>query len=465
MNVIETAARAASRLRSSLEGEVVAPGDAGWDAARQAYNLAVDQRPALVAFPLNEADVATVVRVARASGLQIAAQRAGHNAEPLGSLEETVLLKTDAMQGVEIDAARCRVRARAGAKWGDVVPQASELGLAALHGSTPDVSVVGYSLGGGMGWYARKLGLAASSVIAVELVTADGELRRVDHDNEPELFWALRGAGGNFGVVTAIELELYPIEEVYAGVLFFPWERSAEVLHAWHEWLPGVPEEITSVGRILQLPPFPSLPEPLRGGSFAVVEAVYLGTEAEGEELLAPLRELGPAIDTFAMVPPVELSELHMDPPDPLPYTSDHLLLGELPAAALDDLVAAAGPGSGSPLISVELRHTGGALARSEPHHGALSTLPGSYAMFALGLAADEAERAAVEAQLALVTKALAPYEAGLYTNFTEVAVDAGRLFPPETHERLRAVKARYDPEELFLASHRIRPSGPARAA
>ena len=151
-----------------------------------------------------------IVEFARAQGMQVTAQRTGHNAEPLGdALDQMILVKTDAMQGVEIDVERRIARVRAGAKWGNVVPQASDLGLAALHGSTPDVSVAGYSLGGGVGWYSRKLGLSANSVTAIELVTADGEFRRVDHENEPDLFWALRGGGGNFGIVTALEVQLY----------------------------------------------------------------------------------------------------------------------------------------------------------------------------------------------------------------------------------------------------------------
>ena len=345
----------------------------------------------------------------------------------------------------------------------NVVPQASEIGLAALHGSSPDIGIVGYSVSGGMGWYARKHGLATNSVTAIELVTADGRLRRVDHEHESELFWALRGGGGNFGFVTALEFELYPISHVYAGALFFPWERSSEVLHAWRKWLPTTPDEITSVGRILQFPPFPEIPEPLRGNSFAVVEAAYLGDEADGAELLRPLRELGPAMDTFAVVPPVGLAELHMDPPDPLPYASGHQLLGALPARAVDRLVAAAGPDSGSPLISVEVRHTGGALARSESHHGALSTLRGSFAMFAVGLAVDAASTAAVEAQIALVTAALADDDVGRYWNFTEEQVGVEAFFPAETCRRLRAVKDQYDPEDLFQGNHSIS-AAPSRA-
>ncbi len=287
MTAIETTSTLQA-LRSRFKGAVIEPEGKGWGAATQAFNLAFTQEPELVAVPADEQDVVTIVDFARANGMQVAPQRTGHNAEPLGAMDNVILVKTDALQGVEIDAKRRIARVRSGAKWGDVVPRASELGLAALHGSTPDVSVAGYSLGGGVGWYARKLGLSTNSVTAIEVVTADGRLRRVDHENDAELFWALRGGGGNFGIVTALEVQLYSIPEIYAGVLFFPWERSAEVLHAWNAWTPTIPDEVTSVGRILQFPPLPELPEPLRGQKFVVVEAVYMGDEAERFGAAAP---------------------------------------------------------------------------------------------------------------------------------------------------------------------------------
>ena len=247
-------------LNERLSGFVVAPDGFGWDDARQAYNLTIDQQPAAVVFPDNVEDVQAIVDYAAGAGLQVAPQRTGHNAAPLGSLKNAILLKTDALDTVEIDAAGLTARVGAGVKWESVVPQVSDHGLAVLHGSTPDVSIAGYGLGGGLGWYARRHGLFTNSITAIELVTADGRLRRVDHENEPELFWALRGGGGNFGVVTALEFRLFPISEVYAGVLFFPWERSAEVLHAWHEWTETVPDEMTSVGRIMQFPPLEEIP-------------------------------------------------------------------------------------------------------------------------------------------------------------------------------------------------------------
>ncbi|MGE0067070.1 MAG: FAD-binding oxidoreductase [Solirubrobacterales bacterium] len=458
MNPTETLSTTheAHALRRLIGGAVIGPEDDNWDAARGAFNLRVDQRPAMIAVPATREEVATVVRFAREAGLRVAPQRTAHNAGPLGSLERTILLKTSRLDRVHVDPrARC-ARVGSGARWEDVVPLASEHGLAALHGSTPDVSVTGYSLGGGMGWYARKHGLAANAVTAIELVTADGEIRTVDADHDPELFWALRGGGGNFGVVTALEFDLFPVEQVYAGVLFFPFERAEEVLQAWRRWTETAPEEVTSVGRLLQFPPLEEVPEPVRGKSFAVVEAVFLGEEAEAAELLAPLRELGPVMDTFAMVPPVGIAELHMDPRDPAPVVSEHSLLGKLDSAAIAELVAVAGPDSGSSLVSVEIRHGGGALARAQEGAGAIASLPGEYATFAIGIAFDEEMTARSEADLARVAAATRPYEAGHYLNFVERRAPAEAMFEPAVAERLLAAKRTYDPNHLIQANHEL---------
>ena len=444
-----------SRLRDRV-GRVVAPTDSAWDQSRQAYNLTVDQHPALIAYPQDAQGVAEVIRFAKERDLRVAPQRTGHNAGPLGSLEDTILLKTDDLAGVEVDRLAGRARVGAGMKWEHLVPQASEMGLAALHGSTPDVSIAGYSLGGGLGWYGRKHGLATNSITAIEVVTADGDLRRVDHQHEPELFWALRGGGGNFGVVTALEFDLYPVREVYAGVMFFPFERAAEVLHAWRELTPALPDEMTTVGRLMQFPPLEEVPEPVRGQSFVLVEGFYLGGQAAGEDLLRPVRELGPVMDTFAMLPPVGLSEIHMDPPDPIPAVSDTVMMADLTHEAIDDAVAVTGPGSGSMLATVEFRHMGGALGRTQPHHGALAKLDGEFIMFAGGMAMEPGMTAANEAQLALLTGALAPYESGQYGNFVERKADTSAFFDADTYSRLQRVKGEYDPDGVFRANHAI---------
>jgi hypothetical protein len=445
----------AAALRHRIRGTVVAAGDAGYDAARGTFNTLDTQRPALVAVPVDASDVVAVVDFARAHGLRIVPQRTGHNAGPLGDIADAILLRTDAMREVLIDPVTRTARVQAGAKWEDVVPRASELGLAALHGSTPDVSIAGYATGGGLGWYGRKHGLAANSIVAIELVTADGRLRRIDAGHEPELFWALRGGGGgNFGVITALEVQLFPVAELYAGVLFFPWERSAEVLHAWHDWTVGVPEETTSVGRIMQFPDAPDVPEPMRGRAFVLVEVFHLGDETEGARLVEPLRRLRPEIDTIAMTPPAGLAQMHMDPVDPLPYRTDHLVLGDLTPAAIDALVGAVGPGSGSELVSVEIRHLGGALGRAEAGHGALARMPGEYLVFGVGVTPDDQAERAVRARLDSMLAAMRPLASGLYFNFVEHAINTTHLFADATLHRLQTIRGQVDPDGMFRANH-----------
>src|SRR5919206_1394910 len=220
-------------LRARIEGTVVAPQDAAWDEARAAWNLAVDQRPALVAIPASAADVVAIVDFAREQGLRVAPQGTGHNASAIATLERTILLKTSALREVDIDAPRRRARVGAGVLWVEVTGPASEHGLAPLAGSSPDVGVAGFTLGGGLSWLSRRHGLAANSVLAIEIVTADGRVLCCDRDHEPGMFWALRGGGGSFGVVTAIEFALYPAPQVYGGAVLWPWERATEVLKAY----------------------------------------------------------------------------------------------------------------------------------------------------------------------------------------------------------------------------------------
>jgi FAD/FMN-containing dehydrogenase len=438
-------------------GQVVFPGDIGWDEARQAWNVFVDQRPAAVLFPEDADDVAAAVRYAREAGLRVAVQGTGHMASPLGDLSKTALIRTTRMQGVEIDGAARRARVEAGVIWDDVVKPATELGLTALHGSSPDVGVMGYSLGGGIGWLARLYGLATNSITAIELVTADGEQLRVDESHDSELFWGLRGGVANFGVVTAVELELFPLEQVYAGWLIWDWERSHDVLNRWVEWTETTPDTVTSAGRILRLPPLDFIPEPIRGRDIVVVEAAYVGSEESGVELLRPLRELKPELDTFGVVPAYALARLHQDPEGPTPAIGNGGLLDELPPAAVDAYVAAAGPGSGSPLVSSEFRQLGGALGRPAPGGGALSRLEGSFATFSVGLPMDAESAHAIERHVHVVNDSLAPWRSGrMYTNFAEQAEDVRSIFPAETYERLRALKRRLDPSGLFHASQQI---------
>jgi FAD/FMN-containing dehydrogenase len=453
-----------SALSEALTGAVVLPGDPRWDEARSAFNLLLDQHPAAVAFPADADDVIAAVAYAREAGLRVAPQATGHNQGPLGALENTLLLNVSSLQEVRVDPGAQRVRVGAGVKWDRVAPRLSAHGLAGLHGSSPDVGIAGYSLGGGMGWLARKHGLQANAVTAMEIVTADARLLRVDADQDPDLFWALRGGGGNFGVVTAIEFEVYPVDDIYAGAMFFEFERSSEVLHAWNALLPTLPDELMSWASVMHFPPIPDVPAFARGRSFAIVMAAFLGDEAEGREQLRPIRELGPLRDTFAMVPPVVLGDLAMDPLDPVPFHLTHQLVDQLPAEAIDELMAKVGPGSGrgQTVTILQMRHMGGALARETPGAGARATLPGEVCVMALGAVFDEAGHVAVRDALADVDAIVRPYRAGEYPNFVEEPADASGFFAPAVWDRLRDVKRRYDPADLFAGNHHVPPASRA---
>jgi FAD/FMN-containing dehydrogenase len=432
------------------------PGDPGWDEARRAWNLAVDQRPAAVALPETVDDVVAAVDYARTVGLRVAVQGTGHGARH-DLLDGTLLVNMARMTGVEIDAGARVARVAAGTIWIDVVDAAIEHGLTALHGTAQDVGVVGYSLGGGIGWLARTHGLSSSSVLSAQVVTADGEVVRADPKTNEDLFWALRGGGGSFGVVTEVEIALYPVTEAYAGWLIWPMERAAEVLGAWAEWTREAPEEVTSVGRLLQLPPIPELPEILRGRQVVVVEAAYQGDEASGRELLAPLLALEPEIDTFGTVPARALTELHQDPPAPVPGVGDGWMLDSLDARGAEAIVEAARMDGTAPLVSVEVRHLEGALGRPDPNGGVLSHLEASYAMYSVGSTMGPVTAAAIEERLGEIRAAAEPWLAATtYSNFADGDVDARDLYPGGAFERLAAVRAQLDPDGLFRSRHVI---------
>lgn len=456
-------------LDDRIAGAVHIPGDPAWDEARSAWNLAVDQRPVAVVVAGSVDDIVQTVLAAKDQGLAVAPQATGHNAGPLAArdgLADALLLRTSELRGVQVDPDVRVARVEPGALWGDVVAAAAPHGLAALAGSSHDVGVVGYTLGGGISWLGRSHGLAANHVLAVELVTADGVLRRVDADHDPELFWAVRGGGGDFGVVTALEFRLFPIAEIVAGTLFFPIERTEEVLQAWAAWTTTVPDSVTSVGRVLRFPPMPDLPPFLSGQSFVVVEAAVQEAPERAGELLAPLRALGPAMDSVHPQSMPELLQLHMDPPAPVPGNGDGMLLAELPPAAVRAFVEAAGPDSGSVLLSAEIRHLGGALRPEAAHAsaveggvpapGAVEGFDAEYAVFGVGIAVPEATEALARSLGRLLSR-VEPWRAPVdYLNFAEHERPAERIFGERVH-RLRAVKNAVDPTGVIRSNHPVR--------
>jgi hypothetical protein len=450
------AAHRAESLRGLCGGSVHLPGDPAYDLARSPWNLQVSDHPAAVAYPAFPDEVAEVLRAAAAADLSVAPQGTGHGAPPLqGHLTEAVLLRTAAMTELSVDPERRTARVGAGVLWGDLADAAGRAGLAARHPSSPDVGVVGFSLGGGIGWYARALGLQCNAVTAVELVLADGTLVRATADRDPDLFWALRGGAAPLGVVTALEFELFPLETVVAGHL--GWDATAveRVLPAWVDWCADAPEAATTSFRVLEMPDADSIPVPLRGRRMAIVDGAVLGDDAAAAEVLAPLRALAPEVDTVARVPAASLVRLHLDPEGPVPAYASSTLLSGLPDAAVAAFVAAVGAGKGGDLAAAELRQLGGALSRPDPDGGALASLDGAFLALGLGIEGGPADWIRQREAAARFLDALEPWATGShYLPMVDDRTDTRKVFPPGVHARLSGIRRGADPTGLFLSPH-----------
>jgi FAD/FMN-containing dehydrogenase len=442
----------------AIAGRVATPADSDWDLARQAWNLAADQHPSAVAFVESAEDAAAVVRFAAENELRVTVQGSGHGALSLRIPEDTILVKTERMRGIEVDPEARTARVEAGVLSLELVEAAAAHGLCPLPGSSPDVCVTGYTLGGGLSWLGRRYGFACNQLRAVELVTADGEARTVDAGNEPDLFWALRGGGGDYGVVTALHVNLVPVADVYAGALLFPAEVGAAGVRTYRDWAAGVSDEVTSIIRFLRPPDIPDVPEFLRGKALLVIDAVCIGDQAAGEAAVAPLREIGePILDTFGQIPTPAICGIHMDPEQPVPGHGHHRVLRELSDEAIDAWVGAVGPDSDTPLLLSELRQLGGALGRPDPDGGALSHLDAGWTMYGVGMAMNPEMAAAVDSGLDRVHEAMEPWAAdGGYFNFADRACDTDAILPADVCARLADVKRRYDPDGRVFGNHAV---------
>jgi hypothetical protein len=442
----------------SIAGGVATPSDGDWDQARAAWNLVADQDPVAVAFAESADDVASVVRFAAQNDLRVAGQGTGHGAAALGPLDDTILLKTERMRSVDVDAEARTARVEAGVLASELAEAAQAHGLCWLPGSSPNVGVVGYALGGGLSWLGRRYGFACNRVRAIELVTADGEQRHVDADNEPDLFWALRGGGGGYAIVTALHVDLISLSELYAGTLILPAEAGADAIRVWRDWAASVPDEVTSIARFLRPPPIPDVPEPIRDKPLLTLGAACIGSQEEGERTIAPLREIGePIMDSFEQMPPAGLARIHMDPEPPVPAMGHHELLAALPDEAIEAFVGVAGPEAGSQLLLAEFRQLGGALGRPAEHGGALPALDADFVMLGVGMPMPPERAKAIDEHLDLLHKTMEPWAAaGGYFNFAERPCDLDAILSAETCKRLAEVKRRWDPDDRIQANHAL---------
>lgn len=449
-------------LQARLLGKVVLPGDADYDKARMAWNLTVDQHPAIIVVASSPLDVVEAVRYARKEDLKIAIQSTGHGV--VRPANGSLLLVTSKLKSVRVDAARQTVWVQAGVQWGDVLAPAQAVGLAPLLGSSLDVGVVGYTLGGGMGWLARKYGMAADSVNFFDLVTADGQMVRASRTENADLFWGLRGGGGNFGIVVGMEMRLYPVTTVYAGNLIYPIEQAREVFAHYCEWIKTAPDELTSSIAIMNFPPLPELPPFLQGRTVIIVRGCSCGTIEEGETLLKHWRTWqAPMVDDWKAMPFSQAGLISNEPVDPVPGKSSGAWMGELNEAAFEVIMRFAVPTNGPiPLIIAEVRHAGGAIARVESGSNAYSHREALHNLQMVGFAPSPEALAGLTAHIAEFKRALQPYlTGGVYLNFLEGDESRARTkdgFSPEAYRRLQAVKARYDADNRFSHSFDIAP-------
>jgi len=446
---------AIDELATILPGQVFDARHPDWRALSSAWNLQVPQRPRAVVAATDEEDVVATVQWARRQGLTVSAQPVGHGATT--AVTDTILVRTRGLREIRVDAASRVARVGAGVKWGELLAATAPYGLTGLAGSSPDPSVVGFSLGGGLSWFGRAYGLAAHSVLAVELVDASGELRRVTAASDPDLFWALRGGGGDFGIVTAMEIALHPAPHVYGGRLLWPIEMARPVLTAFRQITASAPETLTLWAHLLRFPPLQEIPEPLRGGSFVSVDVAHLGGAEEAEKLLAPLRSL-PAMraDSLGTVSLTELGGISAEPVDPMPTMELSGLLRDLDEVAIDRLLKAAG-GAQSPLAVVQIRHLGGALARATEVDGPTGAIPEPYQLFCLGVPVSPDVAAAVTAAFSAVREALAGHLTGRRTfNFLADSDDPTDALSQSALTRLASVKEAIDPNGTFRSNRPV---------
>jgi hypothetical protein len=426
-------------LHSVVRGRVRLPGDPGFDAARRPWNLAVEQPAAAVVEAADADDVAALVRHARRAGLAIAPQPNGHGAT--GRTGDAILLRTARLRTLEVDPATRRARVGAGVPSGRVQAATAPYGLTGLPGSSPVVSVAGVALGGGLSWFGRAHGWVADSVTAFDIVDSEGRQRHVTADTDPDLFWALRGAGGDFAIVTALELALHPAPSLYGGRILWAGEHTPDVMDAYRQITATAPPELTLWLDLLHFP---------GAAPMVAIDATYLGPERQALALLSLLDRLpAPLSDSRRIMPVSEIGGITAEPTDPGPGLSHGELLTDLGDATVDTLLA----DPIAPLLTAQIRHLGGAFTRpSDSPHGPLTE---PYALYLFGIPTDPATAEAVTGKQAALAAVLAVSDRKPFT-FLNPGESAADAFTTAVLDRLRDIKRHRDPGNLFRSNFPI---------
>jgi FAD/FMN-containing dehydrogenase len=462
MSAAPVTAEDVERLSGRVAGPLLRPGDKGYAGEAAGFNLAFRHQPTLIVGAANASDVQEAVRFAGDHGLPVAVAATGHG--PSVVADGTVLITTRRMTGMTVDPARQVAKVEAGVLWRQAVDQAAKMSLAPLCGSSPTVGVVGYTLGGGLSvTMGRAHGWASDQVRSLDVVTADGELRHVSPESDSDLFWALRGGKSNFGVVTAMEFGLFPVTRLYAGGLFYSGEHTAAVLRAFQELTTRAPNELTSSVALLRMPDRPVIPEFMRGKLTVNLRFSYLGSEAEGAELAAPLRTAAPAlIDTVMEREYATFDVISPSGTVPAPSFDRMVLLDELTLETIGALIELAGPDADTPLTIIDIRQLGGALTAQTGQPSAVSRPDANFVMFVLGQApvaqADVMWNAGQD-----LLEGLRPWlsdrKHGNFLTAPDAPAEQTRLaFDEADYARLQEIKAVYDPDNMFRINYNIPP-------
>ncbi|WP_210481491.1 FAD-binding oxidoreductase [Naasia sp. SYSU D00948] len=444
----------ADALRAAGASTVLLPADAGFREELRVFNLHTRHDPDVVVAARSAEDVAAALRVAQEREVPVTALGLGHGV--LADTEGGIAISTRGLASVQLDLDDRVVRVGAGTPWKEVVETVTPHGLAVLCGSSPEVGVVGYVLGGGMGPIARSYGFTADHIRSIEIVTPADGLVVASADSNPELFWALRGGGKlGFGVVTAVTLHAFPIETIYGGGLFYGTEDVKAVLDAFSSWSAALPVTASASIAIMNLPPLPELPEPLRGRYVAHLRFASVDDADEAEEVLAPMRAVAtPLIDAVGVLPYSQIGLIHNDPTEPMPGNEGGMLLTSLRQETIDTLYSVFGPGAQLPLVGIEIRTLGGRLAEQPLEPNAVSGRDAAYSVFVLGAPVPELLDTAVPQAIGAVFAALEPWRADeLLINFVGRANGPDvldRVWRPEVVERLHALRRAADPNGIL---------------
>jgi FAD/FMN-containing dehydrogenase len=453
-------------LRTSIRGQVIGPDDEGYDAARRIWNGAVDRHPACIARCTGVADVAAAVDFARERDLEIAVRGGGHNVAGTAVCDDGIVIDLAAMRAVWVDPARRTALVQAGALWGDVDRETQAHGLATTGGIVSHTGVAGLTLGGGIGFLMRKHGLCVDNLLAAEVVTADGSIVLASADEHPDLFWALRGGGGNFGVVTSFRFALHSVgPAVMAGPIFWAADDTADVLHFYRDFVAEAPDELGTVVRLGTVPPLPSIPQELHWRPAIAVACCYAGAVEDGERAVRALRRFAtPLVDLLAPSPYVAFQG-GLD--STVPHGWHYYWKGTNLAGLSDDTIAVIADhayAAGSPRSYAALFHVGGAVARV-PHDATAYAGRGvahTMSIDAVWLPDEPGEHAAAETAWARrFLQALQPHRAGVYVNFLDSDDDSSRVreaYGDHIYRRLAEVKAKYDPDNVFHHNKNIQP-------